>query len=62
MQKVEFTVKHNDIIYECYIDEDGYVWYLNERGNPATGTRQGKAKDIDEAKEIALQSLLEHGH
>jgi hypothetical protein len=62
MVKEEFTVVHNDITYQCYIDEEGYVWYLNERGVPQTGTRQGKVNDLEEAKKVAVESILQHGH
>jgi hypothetical protein len=62
LEKQEFTVVHNDKEYQCYIDEDGYVWYLNERGVPHTGMREGKPKNMEEAKEIAVKSILEHGY
>jgi hypothetical protein len=61
LEKEEFTVVHNNITYQCYVDEQGYVWYLNERGVPHTGANKGKPKDMEEAKKIAVESILEHG-
>lgn len=61
MEKQEFTVVHNSIEYQCYIDDEGYVWFLNERGVPHTGMHKGKPENMEQAKRIAEESILEHG-